>query len=62
MEFIRVPVKGTKTEGEQSNNTTKKKLSEVAANENTLYRTIVRPKADTADVSERLFTNSKKIE
>lgn len=43
-------------------NTTKKKLSEVVANKNILYRAITRLNTDTADVSERLSTNSKKIE
>lgn len=46
----------------QFDSTTKKKLSEVATNENTLYRATVRLKADTVDVSERLSANSKKIE
>lgn len=45
----------------QFSGTTKKEFPEVA-NENTLYRATIRLKVDTVDVSERLSTNSKKIE
>lgn len=65
VEFIKVRMKGTEIDFAerriQFSGTTKKKLLEVA-NENTLYRATARIKADTVDVSERLSTNSKKIE
>lgn len=68
VEFIKVLLKGTEILVDrkiQFNSTIKKKLSEVAANENTLYRATAPTaglKADTVDVSERFSTNSKKIE